>query len=203
MKNFKYLFLISLLALCGLIPTASSAGDLTNIALEWKANNKPKDMDPVDITAFQNVKLTIAPFTDLRKNQPEIGKNIEKGEDKARLVTTKNNVANWLTERVAETLGQFGVGVVKSGGNATLEADIMNFYVVETGTYAATVALKWRLKSAKGDLVWEGMTSDEAHAFGRSYKADNYFEALGNGTMGAVHALLRTDSFLQALRKVK
>lgn len=203
MKNFKYLFLISLLALCSLFPTASSAGDLTNIALEWKANNKPSDMDPVDFTAFQNVKLAIAPFTDLRKNQAEIGKNTEKGEDKARLVTTKDNVGKWLTERVAETLGQFGVAVVKSGGNATLEADIMNFYTVETGTYSATVAFKWRLKSASGTVIWDGMTSDEAHTFGRSYKADNYFEALGNGTVGAVHALLRTDSFLQALKKVK
>lgn len=203
MKNFKHLFLISLVALCGLAPTASSAGDLLNISLEWKASHKPKDMDPVDITAFQNVKLVVAPFTDFRKNQAEIGKNIEKGEDKALLVTTKDNVGKWLTERVAETLGQFGVGVVKSGGNATLEGDIISFYVVETGTYSGTVAFKWRLKSASGSVLWEGMTSDDAHAFGRSYKADNYFETLSNGTMGAVHALLRTDSFLSALKKVK
>lgn len=202
MKNFKYLFLVSLLLLCGL-SSPSSAGDLTNISLEWKATDKASDLEPVDITAFQNVKLTVAPFTDLRKNPAEIGKNIEKGEDKARLVTTKDNVAQWLTERVSEALEQFGVGVVKSGGNATLEADIINFYTVETGTYKGTVALKWRLKSPSGAVLWEGMTSDEANRFGRSYKADNYLEALGNATMGTVHTLLKFDPFLQALKKVK
>lgn len=203
MKTFKHLLLVSFMALCGIIPGTSSASDLTDISLEWKASTKPRDMDPVDITVFQNLKLAVAPFTDLRKNPAEIGRNVEKGEDKARLVTTKDNVSKWLAERVAEALGQFGVNVEKSGGNAKLEADIVNFYVVEGGTYTATVALKWRLKSTSGNVIWEGMTSDEAHAFGRSYKADNYFESLGNATMGAVHALLSSDTFMQALKKVK
>lgn len=203
MKTLKYLFLLSLVAFLGFTPRDSFAGDLTNISLEWKATDSARDLEPVDITAFQNVKIVVAPFTDLRKNQAEIGKNIEKGEDKARLVTTKDNVAPWLTERVAESLKQFEVNVVKSGGDATLEADIIKFYVVETGTYSGTVALKWRLKSPAGALIWEGMTSDEAHRFGRSYKEDNYLEALGNATMGAVHSLLKFDPFLQALKKMK
>jgi hypothetical protein len=184
--------------------TATAARDveLKDIPLVWKPTEAVSAMEAIDLTVFQNVKFTVLPFTDVRKNPAEIGKNVEKrdgGHD--RLVTTKDNVAAWLTERFIQVLREFDVDAAASGGTLILEGDIVKFYVTEESTYKADIGLKIRLKSPAGAQLWEGFITTSASRWGASYKADNYYELLSNSTIDAVHGLLKNDAFKQAVQK--
>ena len=184
---------------------ADSKAELKNIPLEWKPTEQASSFDAIDLTAFVKTEFVIKPFNDIRKKPQEIGKNVERrGTDQDLLVTTKDNVASWLTDRFAQVLTEFGIGVVKNNGSFILEADIVKFYVTEESTYTGDVGLKVRLRSAKNDnVLWEGMVSTSSSRWGRSYKAENYFESLSDATMSAVYALLMDDTFKEAVLKNK
>jgi len=182
---------------------ADSKVELKNISLEWKPTDQVRSFDAIDLTAFVDMPFVIKPFNDVRKKPQEIGKNVERrGTNQDLLVTTKDNVASWLTDRFAQVLTEFGIDVVKKEGSFVLEADIIKFYVTEGSTYRGDVGLKVRLRSAKNDaILWEGMVSTSSSRWGSSYKAENYFESLSDATISAVYALLQDETFRQAVRK--
>lgn len=175
-----------------------------NIPLLWKPTVVISAFGAIDLTAFQNALVTVKPFNDLRMKPSEIGKNIEKKHSGKNLtVTTKDNVAAWLTDKFASILQEFEVPVVAEGGAISLEADIVKFYVTEESEYKANVGLKIRARSKTGAVIWEGMIAVSNTQWGSSYKAENYYELLSNTCIDAVYALLKTDSFLQAVRMNK
>ena len=185
--------------------TAEYAGStLLNIPLLWKPTETISSFNAIDLTNFQNQSFTLKPFSDLRIKPAEIGRNFEKrGSDRALYVTTRDNVADWLTDRVGRILSEFNVPVVKDGGTISLEADIIKFYVTEESLYKADIGLKIRARSRSGDVVWEGILTVSAKRWGSSYKADNYYEALSNACIDVIYNLLKSESFLQAVKKNK
>ena len=137
--------------------TEYAGSNRLNIPLLWKPTDTITALDPIDLTVFKNASLTIKPFTDVRKKPSEIGINVEqKSSGKIRYVTTRDNVAEWLTDRFGKILSEFDITVVKSGGTLSLEAEIAKFYVTEESAYKADIGLKVRLRSKNGDLLWEG-----------------------------------------------
>jgi hypothetical protein len=181
-----------------------AGSNLLNIPLLWKPTDTITALDPIDLTVFQNASITIQPFTDVRKKPSEIGINIEqKSSGKIRYVTTRDNVAEWLTDRFEKILSEFDITVVKSGGTLSLEADIAKFYVTEESAYKADIGLKVRLRSKNGNVLWEGMIAVNSNRWGSSYKAENYYEVLSNACIDVAYNLLKNDSFLQAVKKSK
>jgi hypothetical protein len=181
-----------------------AGSSLLNIPLIWKPTDTITALDAIDLTVFHNTSFIIKPFTDLRKNPSEIGKNIEKRTfGKILYVTTGDNVSEWLTDRFRKILSEFNIAVVKSGGRMSLEADIIKFYVTEESVYRADVGLKVRLRSKNEDILWEGMIAVSSNRWGSSYKAENYHEALSNACIDVAYNLLKNDSFLQAVKKSK
>lgn len=177
---------------------------LKDIPLLWNPTEDVRTFKPVDLTKFQNVHFMVKPFKDFRKNPAEIGVNIERKLANQDLpVTTKDNVALWLTFNFSRTLSNFGLDAVQDKGNLTLEADILNFFVTEKSIYKGLVGLKVRLLSKSNTVLWEGMISGDATRFGRSYTAPNYYEALSNSVIYAVYSLLNNDSFQRAVQKEK
>ena len=178
-----------------------NSDELKNIPLEWKPTDTVSSLDAIDLTPFLKTSFTVKPFTDLRKNPEEIGKNIEKRvSDIPLVVTTKDNVAEWLTNRVAQVLSEFDLTVAKDAPLA-IEADVVKFYVTEESMYKADVGLKFRLRKKSGDIVWEGMVTGSTRRWGASYKAGNYYESLSNALISTIYALLQNDSFKQAVEK--
>lgn len=174
---------------------------LENIQLNWLPTESASSAAGIDLAAFSNARIFVKPFTDLRTNPAEIGKNEEKSG--SRIVTTRDTVADWLTEKFSKVLTATGIQVVKTAAEATvtIEADITKFYVMEKTRYDAEVTLKVRVLSKNNEVLWAGMTSGSENRLGRSYKANNYSEALSNASITAIHALLKNDDFKRAVQK--
>lgn len=208
MKNFRMLWLVLLAVSLVLSSPFYALADepqlLKGIPLEWKPADDARSLKAIDLSVYQNTHFMITPFNDFRKNPAEIGVNIEKRLSSSELpVTTKDNVANWVTFYFSKTLSDFDMDVVKEKGNLTLEADIMKFFVTEQSIYKGQVALKVRLLSKTKAVIWEEMISGESIRFGKSYSATNYYEALSNAVISAVHSLLKNDAFKNAVQKGK
>ena len=75
------------------------------------------------------------------------------------------------------------------------------FYVDETDTYKGDVRLLVTLTNASGTPVWTGATGGSATRFGRSYKAENYYETLSDSLIVATSNLLKDPRFHDALTK--
>ncbi len=177
---------------------------LKDIPLKWNPTEDVRTFKAVDLTIFHNSHFMVKPFKDFRKNPAEIGVNMERKSGNQDLpVTTKDNVAQWLTYQFSRTLSDFGIDVVQEKGNLTLEGDIVNFFVTEKAVYKGLVGLKVRLLSQNNTVLWEEMISGDSTRFGRSYQAPNYYEALSNSVIYAVYSLLKNDSFLKAVQKGK
>ncbi|MBI4763137.1 MAG: hypothetical protein HY787_00830 [Deltaproteobacteria bacterium] len=207
MKNIRlfYLLCLSLILVFGSSPYALADEPLLkDIPLLWNPTEDVRTFKAVDLTIYHDIYFMVKPFKDFRKNPAEIGVNIErKGTSQDLPVTTKDNVAQWLTFNFSRTLSNFGVNVLQDKGNLTLEADILNFFVTEKSVYKGLVALKVRLLSKSNAVLWEQMVSGDSTRFGRSYTAPNYYEALSNSVIYAVYSLLRNDSFQRAVQKGK
>ena len=183
-------FLLALLAGC------ASTG-LENIPLLWKPTTGMFSMGSAELAELQNARLLLDPVTDGRENAALIGQNRE--EPTPRQVTTLDDVPAFFTSRMKALMSAAGIGVVDSDGTAILKTELRQFFVDETKTYQAEVILRVTLTDPEGNVLWSGLTSGATARFGRSYKADNYYETLSDSLAGAVQQLLQNRGFRQAL----
>ena len=204
MKNTLLLCLVLCIACVTPGYGAQTISGLTGIPLEWQPTDTISSYGAIDVTAYRNAHFVIRPFTDVRKQPATIGINTEnRFSDRDMHVTTKQNVADWLTDKFANVFSQFGLDVVPGNGTFFVDAAVVRFFVTESSTYNADVSLDITLTTKNGVVVWKGITTGSATRFGHSFKAENYCEALSNATISAVHALLDADSFDQAVIKNK
>jgi len=182
-------------------PQQWGPSELKDVKLQWLPSEPISALDPIDISVFKNKKIMVEMITDTRKNQFEIGKNIEKKwNDSDLLITTKDNVARWITERFSQVLFDFDLSVVKSNPDIIIQGDIIRFYVTEKSTYKTNVALNIKIKSNSGKILWEGMISGKSNKFGASYKENNYHEGLSNAIIDVAYSMLKNDQIRQALK---
>jgi len=202
MKHIPLLCLFISIALAAPGHGAGNVAELKGIPLEWKPTEEVSSFAAIDLAAYRNANFVIRKFSDGRKQPATIGINIENSSgDRDLPVTTKQNVADWLTGRVAMVFAEFGVGVVNGKGTFFVDAAVVEFLVTESSRYNAEVSLKVTLTAKNGGVVWKGTTTGNSTRFGRSYKAENYYEALSNATISAVHGLLDDESFKRAVLK--
>jgi hypothetical protein len=168
---------------------------LANIPLVWKPTEQKK-MGVVSLSGLETVKLRLAAFTDNRADKTKIGENNE--DDTPKPVTTSGNVAEFCREHVARTIGGSGISVVEEGENFVLAGDVLEFMVLETDNYRGEVRLKVTLH--QGDrAVWTGLVSGTNKRFGRSYKAENYYETISDSLLDAANQLVTSAEFRQKL----
>jgi hypothetical protein len=70
---------------------------------------------------------------------------------------------------------------------------------METGTYRGSVSLLVHAKNAQGKEIWSGIIAGDAQRFGRSYKAENYYEVISDMLVKAAYNLMSNPGFHQAL----
>jgi hypothetical protein len=200
MKRIILLSLVLCIALVSSAYGAPKSTGLKDIPLVWKPSDAISEYSAIDLTAYHNATFVIKPFTDLQNRPSEIGMNTEKRfSDRDMLVTTNQSVANWLTDKFSKVFSQFDLNVVPGDGTVFVDAVVLKFFVTEDSEYKADVSLKVTLTAKNGAVIWVGTTTGSASHVGRSAKADNYYEALSDATISAVHGLLSNESFKHAV----
>lgn len=179
----------------------SHAADHTlNMLLRWTPKESINSMGPLDLSgALLTTKIRIDAFTDARPDAASVAENREKSEP--RPVTTSSDVPAFVADHLKEAMRGLGLGVVDSGGDVSLSADVRQFFVTETNTYQGNVSLFVHLKNAAGNEIWSGVVLGSAEHFGRSYKAENYNETFSDMVLHATYNLLANPAFHEALAK--
>jgi|SRR6185437_9197706 hypothetical protein len=172
---------------------------LENIPLKWSPTQGFAELGPVDVSGpLLTAKIHFEPFSDTRQNPYLIAENREKAQP--RPVTTNQNVADFVTLHLKDTVHGAGVNVVEDGGDVSVSGEISEFFVAETNQYHGNLSMLVHVK-VKGKEVWSGVITGAAENFGRSYKADNYYETISNMVQSAAHNLLASAAFHDAVTK--
>jgi hypothetical protein len=189
------------LACCLLCGTALAAPKLLqDIPLKWTPTQGFSELGPLDVSGpLLTTKVHFETFVDARSNPESIAENREKAD--ARPVTTKDNVADFVTLHLKESVHGAGVTTVDDAGDVSISGEIRQFVVTETNLYHGDLSLLVHVKNSKGKEIWSGIIPGGAEHFGRSYKADNYYETLSDMVMRAAYNLLTNADFRAALQK--
>jgi hypothetical protein len=170
---------------------------LEGIPLVWKPTTNVATLGSVDLTGMTNIKVQVDRLGDKRDDHGFIGQNSEK--QPPRKVTTPDDVAAFVTDHMKSLIKGAGMNVVDSGGTVTVKGEILQFFVEETDTYKGDVRIQLSVTNAAGKVVWTGRTGGSASRFGRSYKDENYYEALSDSLIEATYNLIKNPGFHDAL----
>ena len=134
---------------------------------------------------------------DSRESPKVIGENREKTPPLR--VTTSDDVPAFVTAQFKTLLAGAGLTVVDGGEDASINGEIKQFFVTETDEYVGNVSLHITATDPSGKTLWEGVTSGESSRFGRSYRADNYYQSLSDALSVATSHLLQDSAFQAAI----
>jgi hypothetical protein len=180
---------------------AYAAGDLANIPLNWTPTSTFASMGAIDLSGnIVSLGIHFDPLADARQNPTLVAENREKA-NKIRQVTTTTDVAAFVTTHVKESLHAAGLNIVDGAGDFTISGELRQFFVTETSTYKGEVSMVIHVKNSAGKEVWTGVVGGDAERFGRSYKADNYYETMSDMVLRASYNLLSNQGFREALQK--
>jgi hypothetical protein len=171
---------------------------LENIPLVWKPTDTLGSLGSLNLAGpVISTGLHVDTLVDTRSSPSRIAENQEKPE-KPLPVTTSGDVGAFVTDHLKETLRVAGLNVVDGPGDLTLSGEIRQFFVTETGTYKAELSIVLHLKDAHGKEVWAGAAAGSTERFGRSYKAENYYETLSDAVIRTTYNLLSNPAFTGA-----
>lgn len=192
------------------IATSASAAEEHVLSLVWKPTSDVNDLpsvfsperwthdyakDPPSSDAFEGLRVQVLPFIDAR-TEKTIGSNTE--EHWPRPITTKDDVAAFVSSHLGEVLQAAHVNVVASGATRLLRGEVRTFFVDEDNTYRGTVILQLTLTDAQGHELWQGPATGHSKRFGHSLSEENYNETFSDSLVDAVTDLLKNHAFLRA-----
>ena len=188
---------LTVLTVMSIAGIAVAADKLEGIPLVWKPTSAIGKGLALDLTSLGDRKIQIETFIDARQDKSGlIAENREKAVPKK--VSTPDSIPDFVTKNMRQLMSKVGLNVVESGGDA-IGGEVRSFFVAETDTYMGDVTLKVTVKDRSGKTLWTGVSSGASKRFGRSYKAENYYETLSDSVIEATQGLLQNPGFNKAL----
>ena len=183
-----------LVMLLAVAPTAyAKTALLEHVALQWR----PTSVLKLGTMEVPQAAIQFEAFQDARENKERIGENLEDAKPKP--VTTTDDVGAFITSHMRELFDHACLKTVDSNGKVTIKGEVKQFFVTETSTYKAEVVVHLTVVNGGGKTLWSGLASGDAARFGRSYKLENYCEALSDAIVNAVSSMLESAEFRKAL----
>lgn len=183
-------------------PVLAAQKLLTGIPLEWRPTEQGKasQVNPGVVRA----SVRFGSFLDNRERPELVGEGRE-DEDEGKIypVTTSTNVAEWCRSQMADRFKEWGVAVVGDAEDLVLEAEIVQFFVMERNRYVGNARLKVSLLASDGSVRWSGFAAGTNSRFGRTYKAENYHETLSDSLLAATTNLMSDAGFRAALKDAR
>jgi hypothetical protein len=164
------------------------------------ANRESCGDGPLDISgALLTTSIHVETFTDSRQNPATVAENREKAAN-IRAVTTSTNVASYVTDHLGDSMRGAGLNIVGGVGDVNVSGEIREFFVAETDLYRGNLSLLVTVRNREGKELWNGVVIGGAEHFGRSYRADNYFETISDMILRASYNLLANPGFHESLK---
>ena len=169
------------------------AAPLVNVPLKWKPTSDLR-LGAMQMTA---AAVQFEPFKDVREMPQRIGENRE--DDTPKPVTTPDDVGAFVSTHMRELFDHAGIKTVDNNGDVVVKGELRQFFVRETHTYKAEVAVHLAVVGRDGATLWSGVAPGEATRFGRSYLLENYYEVLSDAVVNATSSMLQSPEFQKAL----
>jgi Uncharacterized lipoprotein len=166
---------------------------LDHVPLEWKPTSELR----LGAMQMPQTPIQFETFKDVREKPELIGENRE--DDKPKPVTTRDDVGVFVSTHMRELFNRAGLDTVDSNGAVTVKGEIREFFVRETSTYKAEVAVHLTVLGRDGATLWSGTASGDASRFGRSYRRENYYEVLSDAVVNTTSSMLQSTEFQRAL----
>ena len=166
---------------------------LEHVPLQWK----PTSDLQLGTMAMSPTPIQFETFQDARDNKGAIGENLE--NDQPKPVTTSDDVGAFVSSHMRGLFDHAGLKTVDSNGSVIIKGEVKAFYVRETSTYKSEVAVHLTVVDRDVKTLWNGLASGDATRFGRSYKLENYSEALSDAIVNTVSSMLQSPQFQSAL----
>jgi hypothetical protein len=180
-------FLVSAACVAG-AACGGGGGNIKNLPLRWQG----VDAAPVPSGSVARA-LAASPLVfglrDLRDPPSAVGRF----QDDGFVVQTTDNVGQYCTDRIGAMLVTAGAHL-EPGAATALEAELLEYYVVEGGSFEGTVRLRTTLRRG-GDAVWTKTYVGTSKRWGRTHNPENFNEALSNSLAEATQQLLRDEEF--------
>jgi hypothetical protein len=166
---------------------------LEHVPLQWKPTSELQ----LGAAQMPQAPVQFEMFQDARENKLAIGENDEDAQPKP--VTTTDDVGAFVSAHMRELFQHAGLKTVDSEGAVIIKGEVRQFFVRETNTYQAQVAVRLTVVGRDGGTLWSGLASGDASRFGRSYKVENYYEGLSDAIVNTVSSMLQSAPFQAAL----
>jgi hypothetical protein len=166
---------------------------LEHVSLEWRPTSELQ----LGARTMSGATIQFEAFQDVRDNREAIGENLE--DDRPKPVTTTDDVGAFVGRHMRELFDRAGLKTTDSNAAVTIKGEVKQFFVRETNTYKSEVAVHITVVGGGGNTLWNGVASGEATRFGRSYKLENYEEALSDAVVNTVSSMLQSSEFQNAL----
>lgn len=188
--------LVALLAVTLTAAAYAAPKLLEHVPLQWKPTSDLR----LGSMELAQTPIQFETFKDVRDKPDLIGENRE-DEDKGRIkpVTTSDDVGAFVSAHMSDLFKKAGLNVVDSNGGVLIKGEVRQFFVRETSTYQSEVAVHLAIVGRNGATLWSGVASGDATRFGRSYKAENYYEVLSDAVVNAVSSIAQSGEFQKAL----
>jgi len=173
----------------------ASTTPLSNVDLVFRDSDIKDDYDRNEWNQdLARMTFNVQPATDDRTDPNS--KQIGFCEDKNLPVTTKTNIAAFVTSSVQRVLQQTGIHTSPTSGTK-LYLNVRDFFVQEGGVYAGRISIDYTVINEKGDTLYFSPASSTSKRWGRTYKLDNYMETLTGALFSNVDIFLKNHNKYQ------
>jgi hypothetical protein len=190
MRAIDLTFLV--VAACG---GAQLHSDSAPLQLQWRGVDTGPVADQAVAASFAAVPLAFV-LRDVRPDPSAVGTY----EDSGFVVRTGDNVGTYCGTRLGQLLESAGARL-REPPMASLETELLEYRVVEGGTFHGIVRLRAIVRRPTGD-AWAKIYEGSSRRWGRSHAPENFNEALSNALADVATQLVHDDDFAQVLLAV-
>jgi hypothetical protein len=179
---------VALAALSG----CATYGPVVDLRLAWRGVEASPHPSPDVARAFASSTLAFA-LRDVRPDPSSVGGY----EETAMAIRTSDNVAAYCSARMGELLAHAGARFSASP-TAVLEAELLEYRVIEGETFNGVVRIRAIVRGATGKS-WTATYTGRSKRWGRTHNPVNFNEALSGALADVAQQLIDDGGFAEAL----
>jgi hypothetical protein len=165
------------------------------LQLQWRGVDTGPAANEAVAASFAAVPIAFV-LRDMRPDPSAVGNY----EDSGFVVRTNDNVGTYCSTQLGSLLERAGARL-REPPLASLETELLEYRVVEGGTFHGIVRLRAIVRRPNGD-AWAKIYEGSSKRWGRTHNPENYNEALSNALADVATQLVHDEDFAQVLLSV-